>query len=443
MSDELYGAAERPDAAWSIPRRVHNHQERASIFRRLHIGPVDHWFLWLAKTDYYVLALSTYQSKMILEGMGMMVMFTSLMAFCTSSYTIATTMVTSGGAERWIVVLFLSLLYAFGIMIIDREIVGSSGNAGPWRSAVSGVVRLVFALAIATTVSFPVELKLFEGRIDTEIQKMEDEANGSMAATIERIRAPSLEANRAALDGIRASINSYNQEIATLTGEITREAHNVECAARCQEFRAQKDETQNKLEGEQARLAALMKNVQLSPSDAQAVTALENRMSANRGHADLMTKWEALERLKATPGSNFAVLSWFIMGFFMMLELVPLSLKMTLGKTEYHYYLESRSALNNQKIISVTNLYLRKMIADPDSIKDMPAEITDVIANLMEDEATSVEEDEKAPPMSRRWFRTRETAPQDAAARPSTRSAAGPAEAGGAKPGSDETEDER
>jgi hypothetical protein len=374
--------------------RPHNHEEQSKILRQLNIGAVERLFLWLAKTDYYVLALSTYQSRIILSGMGMMVVFTSLMALCTSAYTISSTMITAGeGLARWLPTVALSLLYAFGIMIIDREIVGSSGNAGKWRNMVSGIVRIVFAIGIATTVSFPVELKLFEGRINTEIQKMEDETNREMESRIAAIRAPYLAASESTLDSIRSSIDSYNREIATLTGEIAREASNVQCAERCQSFRRQKEQAQRAVQAEQQRLNSVLTTVQLPQAAQGEVEDLQSRMQANRGHVDLMTKWEALERLKAAPDSNFAVLAWFILGFFMLLELVPLSLKATLGKTEYHYYLESRALLNNQKIVGVTNEYLRRMQEDPAIIETMPRELTDIIARLIEDEATAVDEE--------------------------------------------------
>ena len=195
--------------------------------------------------------------------MGMMVLFTSLMAFCTSSYTISSTMVTSGGAERWIAVLLLGTLYAFGIMIIDREIVGASATPTPAQRFISPVIRIVFAVGIAITVSFPVELKLFEGRIATEIQKMETDSNLQFQQKIDAIKSPYLDANRASLDSMRATINSYNAEIATLTAEIEREANDVECAAECQRFRAQKEATQAKLRDEQTRMASLVQGARI------------------------------------------------------------------------------------------------------------------------------------------------------------------------------------
>lgn len=365
----------------------HNHSEKQKILAQLHIGPVERFLLWLAKTDIYALSLATFQSRVTLNGMGMMVLFTSLMAFCTSSYTIATTMVTSGGPERVIAVLLLGSLYAFGIMIIDREIVGASAVPTTAQKIISPLVRIIFAVGIAFTVAFPVELKLFEGRIATEIQQMESEANLEYQQKIDKIKAPYLDANRSTIDGITASINSYNAEIATLTGEIDREAKNVACAARCQEFRAQKERAEQAKLQEQTRLEKVMRSVTLPPAEAAEVQKIETQMEANRGHQDLMTKWEALERLKAEPGSKFDILAMFITGFFMLLELVPLSLKATLGKTEYHYYLESRSALNHTKIVGLTNYYLDMMLRNPDGIKDMPTEITDIIARHMEDEA--------------------------------------------------------
>lgn len=364
----------------------HNHAEKQKILTQLHISPLEQFLLWLAKTDIYALSLCTFQSRIILSGMGMMVMFTSLMALCTSSYTIATTMVTGGGAERWFVVAFLASIYGFGIMIIDREIVGASGGNGWAKTLASTFMRAIFALGIALTVSFPVELKLFEGRIATEIQKMESEQNAEFEGKIQAIKAPFMSANKAAIEGLQGSINGYNAEIKTLTDEIEREAKEVECAAQCQAFRAQKEAAEAKKAETQVELNRMMGAVSLPALERAEVERLEQQMAANRGHEDLMTKWEALERLKKQPGSNFAVLSYFIMFFFMLLELVPLSLKMTLGKTEYHYYLEARTALNNQKIVGIANYYLDQMITNPANTENMPTEITDIIARHLEDE---------------------------------------------------------
>jgi hypothetical protein len=365
----------------------HNHTEKQKIIDQLRISPLEQFFLWLSKTDIYAMALSTYQSRMTLSGLGMMVFFTSTLAFCTATYTIATTMVTTGGGERWVVILFLGALYSFGIMIIDREIVGSQSSGSVWKNLLSGTMRLIFALCISITIAFPVELKLFEGRIAREIQSMETAANAQFQRKIDEIRAPSMSANQSALDSMRASINSYNAEIATLTREIDREANDVECAAQCQSFRRQKEEAQAKLREEQARMATLMNNVALPPVAAAQIKELEQKMKDNVGRRDLMTQWEALERLKANPNSNFALLAAFITFFFLMLELVPLSLKATLGKTEYSYYLEARAALNSQKVIGIANHYLLMMKSRPTKIESVPTEITDIIARHMEDEA--------------------------------------------------------
>ena len=73
---------------------------------------------------------------------------------------------------------------------------------------------------------------------------------------------------------------------------------------------------------------------------------------------------------------------------------MPLFLKLALGKTEYHYYIEARTQINNQKIVSWTNLYLQWMQdneGDREALERVPAEVTDIIAAAMEDESTAGE----------------------------------------------------
>ena len=114
-------------------------------------------------------------------------------------------------------------------------------------------------------------------------------------------------------------------------------------------------------------------------------------MKARRDAAyDFLYKMEALDRIGEEVGWSYRFISYFLFFFFLALEIVPLILKWTLGKTEYHYYIEARTQINNQKILSWANLYLRWMQeheADRDALERVP-EVTDKIAEVIEDEST-------------------------------------------------------
>ncbi len=365
---------------------AHNHQTTEEILREMHIGPIEHLLLWLSKTDYYVLSLSTYHTRLTLASLGMMVIFTSLLAFSSAFYAALSTLISPENSFRWLIALMLALIYAFGILIIDREIVGSITKK-------SLVIRFFFAIFIATAVSWPVKVKFFEGRIESEVNRMIEERNADKMQRIEELMATGEPERKTQLEEIKKRIDSYDKEIAILDEEIRRETEDVSrgrrCGPRCERFRAQKDEVMKKrisAEKELSRFAT-----RSLPQDVRAeIAGLREQLKYEREHPDydFLTKWEALGRIKKQSGPEYLVMSSFLLIFFMLLELVPLMLKWSIGKTEYHYYLESRANLNNQKIISLTNLFIEAMQKDKHAVLEMiPLEITDLIAMHIEDEA--------------------------------------------------------
>ena len=94
-----------------------------------------------------------------------MVIFTALVAFCAALYTAKPTFVPPGAPYARPIYIGLASVYAFGILMIDREIAGATSMKELW-------IRLVFAALIATAVSYPVRLLFFEGRIASEIAQL-------------------------------------------------------------------------------------------------------------------------------------------------------------------------------------------------------------------------------------------------------------------------------
>lgn len=365
----------------STPRESHTHLPVADILQRLHIGPIEHALLWLSKTDFYVLLLCPFHTRMTLASLGMMVIFTTLLAFSSGLYAVSSSIVDPDSVLRWPISIFLAGIYAFGILIIDREIVGSVSKK-------SLLIRLFFAIFIATAVSYPVKMKFFEGRLKVEINRIVDEKNADKLARISELEKQGEPERQEQRQSIQAEIDSLDKQIAILDKDIEREQQVVECGKKCKALMELKEKV---LKERSARSEALQTLSKPGPRTAEAKTEIDRLRSEVKEERDIsydfLTKWEALERIKADSGSDYWMLSGFIMLFFMLLELVPMALKWSLGKTEYHYYIESRTNLTNQKIISITNAFLAAMQENPQHALNLPAEITDIIAAHMEDEA--------------------------------------------------------
>ena len=369
----------------STPHRAPHHLSIDEVKRRLHIRPLFNILLWLSKTDYYVLSLCPTTARNTLASLGMMVIFTTSLAFASSLYTLKTAVVPPGTSLAWPISVALALVYAFGILIIDREIVGATSSRAVW-------IRLVFALLIATAVSYPVKLLFFEGRIVNEIDQMLEEEHAPKIERIEHLKSTIDKDRWEQRAGINSQIDAIDKSIEALDKEIEREGSIVHCGPKCQALLAQKDEVMTQRLALVERLQSLNATGELPAPILEEINKLEAEMRVRRDAAyDFLYKAEALDRIAEEVGSSYHLLSIFIFLFFALLETVPLFLKLALGKTEYHYYIEARTQINNQKIVSWANLYLQFMQeneADQDALERVPAEVTDKIAAAMEDEST-------------------------------------------------------
>ena len=362
------------------PAVSHTHRPLEEILRELQVGPIERLLLWLSKTDIYVLSLSPQSNRMTLASLGMMVVFTTVLAFASGVYACQSMLIAPDSAWQWPVSLVLGLLYAFGIMIIDREIVGAA-------SLKSLPIRFVFAIGIATAVSYPVKLKFFEGRIDAEITKIYEERNRDKISRLEELKLTGESERQQQREAVKGRFATLDREIAVLDGEIKREASDVRCDVRCQGFRQQKERLLQQRGAAEKALEDLKMRAPPPPYVQREVETLQSTLDKEKKLLyDFLSKWEALGRIKADPKIDYEVLSWFVFAFFMLLELVPLALKLSLGKTEYNYYIEARSNLNKQKIIAFNNFFIEAMRRDPMNAARMPREITDLIAQQMEDE---------------------------------------------------------
>jgi len=360
-------------------RRSYTHRDVEDVKRDQHIGKLEDIFLFLAKTDYYVLHACTYSARRTLQALGGMVLFTGSLAFFSAMYTIMTTVVTDESSLlRWPIALALSAVYAFGIFMIDREIVASKGGFIP------GVARFLFAMLIATAVSYPVKLKFFEGAIQTEIQTM---AENRHSDALQKLENPNVQGRETQRDLIKKEIALLDIDIKGEQHDVQRQRDNVICDVKCQKHKDKVVVLQDKRQDALNRLSAI-DNLVITDENKKEIERIKKLVEKEGSAQDLLTKWNAVDSIKWQPGSDYETISRFIFAFFMALELVPLILKYSLGKSEYNYYIMARDQLNAQKMISVTNLYIKAMQQDEGNVLKVPDEITDFFHQNMEDEAT-------------------------------------------------------
>ena len=355
------------------------------IVQKLRLGSVERFLLWLSKTDLYAMSVCTYHTRLTLNGLGLMVLFTSILAMLSSIISLST-VIDDKIEMKGLIVIICACIYAFGIMIIDREIVGAQD-----RRAL--LIRLVFAVMIAIVVSYPIKLKLLDGPIKAEIKQMVEERNIDKKQRIEKIKATAKGNINKEVEQLSKTIASERETIADLEKQIHKEQTDQRlgaiCDKRCEKRKAEQNVAKERMEKYQNNLAILNTKDGLNESNKAEINLLQEAINEDEGKlpTDFLSYWQASDRVMKKDKSSARVLSYFLFGFFLALELVPLGLKLALGTTEYQQYLEARHRLNLQKVAQVTNIMLEE-IQNTNSLTElleMHPELSDFLAYFMED----------------------------------------------------------
>lgn len=375
--------------------RADSHQTEAEIEERLQTYGFERVLLKLAKTDLFALELCTDISRKNLAGLGLIVMITGVIAFFSASYTFSS-MIFGRGPDGSVPISSMVLgallagVYACCIMVIDREIVSSIRSN--W---LMGIGRLIFAGVVAGAVSYPVKLLLFDGAIQQEIVKMVDEKNAAPLGRIEAktsgwradIAAKAADI-QAQIDGARKTrekqLAVFEQESSVMRGRAGKIAYGAQAEVN------RLDETIAQLT---SRKQSLEREFPMSEKDLAEIEETKAQLKRlARNSQDLLTKWEASTRLTKAAEErgdhSYTLVTGFVVAFFFLLEIMPIFIKVSLGESEYHYYLEARQNLNIQKIVSISNFYLRAMQDQehPENFAKVPAEVTEWMHASMEDE---------------------------------------------------------
>ena len=163
-------------------------------------------------------------------------------------------------------------------MIIDREIVGATSSKGVW-------IRPIFALLIATAVSYPVKLLFFDGRIVNEIDQMLEEEHAPKIERIEHLKSTIDKERWEQREGITSQIDAIDKSIEALDKEIEREGSIVHCGPKCQALLAQKEEMMEKRIALVERLQSLNATGELPAPILEEINELEAEMKARRAAA--------------------------------------------------------------------------------------------------------------------------------------------------------------
>lgn len=280
---------------------------------------------------------STESSKYV--GIGASILFTGLFAALAAGYALFTVFDNC----TWSII--FALVWGAMIFNLDRFIVSSMRKNGqPRKEWMSAVPRILLAILISIVVARPLELKVFEKEIDSEIALMQVED-----------RNQKIEAVRQNYYSVRERLNFEIQQLKNEIEQKTMKRDELRRIAQheadgtggsmqrnagpiYQIKKANADQVENELQEAKAINQALMQAkdsllVAINVEEQVAISALEDGQLTG-----LASRITALERLKEKSNAIWLA-NLFILLLFIFLETAPIFVKLMSARGPYDYLL--------------------------------------------------------------------------------------------------------
>jgi hypothetical protein len=309
-------------------------------------------------------------------GIGATVFFTAFMAFLAGSYALFTVF------DNYYVATAFGLVWGLLIFNLDRFIVSTLKKRDSFLDEfIQASPRIALALIIALVISKPLEIKIFEKEINTVILKEKNAMALANKTQVANLYKSDLDQNQAAMDSVKRSITTKENEVAALYQAYITEAEGTAGTKKMgkgpiyKEKRAAYDRAAMQLDSlkkvsattiaeREARAKTLQADVDKKVSETQPIID---------GFDGLMARINALGKLPFLP-------SCFIMLLFLAIETAPVIAKLLSPKGAYDFKLEDQEMA--LKTVLEQNRYQSRLQQQTD------AAIYDrVYADLREDKA--------------------------------------------------------
>lgn len=354
----------------------------AAASGKLRYSAIKRLFLFLSKTDLHVLQFATPITEMTQVSIGVMVATTGILAFFSSRFAVDTAFFMGEDSFKSVVIpLLVALVYATAIVTFDREIVGVTE-----KKFLSSALRLVFAIILGIVISFPVELKVLQGKIDDQLTIELNKSHQGLFSERGYIQKRIHDEQESILHSFENDVADQQKLVRILAKQVEAEGNRVACRDLCKERERKLAAAQEKLQQlqtnqEKARMGL---NDRFSAENAKIAAINESlRRDFNAGH-DFLSQAMALDAI-TSQNSTALWMSRFLTAFFVLFELFPVLIKLSQPYNEYHAYLDARLEINKNKIFLLTNHKLAAWTEHPEHIPQSRAEFTDVIELVMED----------------------------------------------------------
>lgn len=270
-------------------------------------------------------------------GIGATIFFTGIFAALAGGYALYTVF------DNYVAAAFFGLLWGLMIFNLDRYIVSSMRKNGSSRKEFLQVVpRLVLALVISIVIAQPLELKIFEKEVNSEITSMVQEDMALKELIVKDRFTASRDRLNAELNALKREIEEKSLQRDELRRIAREEADGTGGTGKrnpgpiYQIKKADADRVDRELNQLMAtnQPVILQKEADLKElNDREDEDLRELEESQLTG---LASRMEALDRL-TSKSSAINIAHWFIMLLFLVVETSPIFVKLVSQRGPYDY----------------------------------------------------------------------------------------------------------
>ncbi len=273
-------------------------------------------------------------------GIGATVLFTGIFAALAGGYALYTLF------EHWLPALIFGLLWGLMIFNLDRFVVSSMRKSkGKWNELKMAAPRILLTLLIAMVIAKPLEMKIFEKEIDTELVVMQQEVYQEQDSLVRARFLPAIDTLEQEVAHLKAEIDTKTSERNGLLAIARQEADGTGGSGKknlgpiYKLKKADADQANDELRTIKSTNDALitekLKNITIAKDSLSTALATLERST----YDGLAARIEAMGRLsQKSPPIRYA--EWFIFLLFIAVELAPVLVKLLSPIGPYDHTLE-------------------------------------------------------------------------------------------------------
>ena len=298
-------------------------------------------FFWFCSGAYQSLLEKCPSESDKYVGIGGTVLFTGIFAFISGGYAIYTVF------HSWWLFIVFGLLWGGMIFNLDRYIVSSLRKENKfWNELKMAIPRILLAILLALVISKPLELKIFEPEIKSELIILEQKLFKEQEDNLQQRFAPKQAALQADISNLKQEILDKTAQRDTLMAKAQQEADGTGGSGRrnlgpiYKIKKADADSVARELEILETQNQALINKKLASLSTLDSLQKAEIAGFERERYDGLAARLEALSIITA-KSEAIRIANIFIILLFIAIETAPLFVKLISQKGPYDELLQA------------------------------------------------------------------------------------------------------